>query len=66
MTVSNQQLYEAISELENKVVHRIENVEDKVDKHDAYINQLTGKIVVITGLIGLIINWAWNAIINRG
>lgn len=63
--VTNKDLYDAIGQLENKVVHRMELIESDVKKHDAWINQITGKFAILMVFIGLIINWGWDAIINR-
>jgi len=63
--VTLKDVYGAINDLENKVVHRIEAVEQKVDENTDFRNQLIGKITVIFAAIGIGVNWLWDAIINN-
>lgn len=63
--ITNKDLYEAINSLRGEVVHRFEIVEAKVDKHDAWINQITGKMTVLMVFIGAAINFLWDSVFNK-
>ena len=64
-TVTNKDLYEAIEKLESKIAHRLEKVEECVAGNTAWRNQLTGKLAVMMGAVGLGINIIWDTLFNR-
>ena len=64
-TVTNKDLYEAIEKLESKIAHRLEKVEECVADNTAWRNQLTGKLAVMMGVVGLSINIVWDKLFNR-
>ncbi len=74
--VTNQHLYEVINNFERKITlqiarmdrrftRRIGKIEKKVEKNTDFRNQLTGKIVVLMGIVGIGINVLWDSIMNR-
>lgn len=63
--VSNKDLYDAINSLRGEITHRFEIVELKVDGHDAWINQITGKMTVLMIFIGAGVNFLWDSLFNK-
>ncbi len=63
--VTNKHLYDAINSLERKILRRLRTDERKIDKNTDFRNQLTGKIIVLMGVVGVGINILWDSIINR-
>jgi len=66
---SNLELYKAINssrlEIKREINRRFDKIEIKVDKNTAFRNQLTGKIVVLVGIIGIGVNFLYDLIFRR-
>jgi len=64
-SISNKELYDAISSLRGEVIHRFEIVEEKVASHDAWINQITGKMTILMIFVGAGVNFLMDKVFGN-
>jgi len=63
--VTLKDVYEAINALENRVMHRVEKIEENVEENTTFRNQLIGKMTALFVILGIGINALWDLFINR-
>jgi hypothetical protein len=65
MSVTNKDIYEAVNNLERKLLHRIERIENEVKDNTNWRNKITGQITLIVMAVGFAVNFIWDFIIRR-
>ena len=58
-------VYNVVNRLEDKMDKRLQGIEDDVECNTAFRNQLTGRVAMIAGVIGVVVNIVLNWFFRR-